>query len=35
MKILDAWEGKRRGRSNDAGSDRAVKIQRREEPPKM
>ncbi|XP_052185248.1 uncharacterized protein LOC127796885 [Diospyros lotus] len=35
MEILEACEGKRRGRLNDVGSDRTTKIQRREEPPKM
>ncbi|XP_052198308.1 uncharacterized protein LOC127805596 [Diospyros lotus] len=35
MEILEAWEGKRRGRSSDVGSDKLVKMQRREEPPKM
>ncbi|XP_052197340.1 uncharacterized protein LOC127804508 [Diospyros lotus] len=35
MEILEAWECKRRGRLNDVGSDRSVKVQRREEPPKM
>ncbi|XP_052193812.1 uncharacterized protein LOC127802152 [Diospyros lotus] len=35
MEILEAWEGKRRGRPNDVGSDRSVKVERREELPKM
>ncbi|XP_052172208.1 uncharacterized protein LOC127788138 [Diospyros lotus] len=35
MKILEAWEGKRKGRKNDVSPDRAIKVQRRKEPPKM
>ncbi|XP_052198259.1 uncharacterized protein LOC127805544 [Diospyros lotus] len=35
MEILEAWEGKRRGRLSDVGSDRSVKIQRKEEPLKI
>ncbi|XP_052176673.1 uncharacterized protein LOC127790974 [Diospyros lotus] len=35
MEILEAWEGKRKGRQNDVGPDRAIKVQRRDKPPKM
>ena len=35
MEILEAWEGKRKGRTGEIGTDRPTKVQRREEPPRM